>query len=139
MRPPHLHWVHAARVVIRAETQHSRAIAERLPDAVYAYNNFVKELQSPLQSSYQVARNNLVRHKERSKEYRDRNVNTPLLTIDDKVLLHDERIRKGRSANLSSRWIGPYDIVDIDDVNVTLKLPRNKTLKVHANRLKPFF
>ena len=93
------------------------------PDDVYAYD-FVKELQSRLQSSYQVARNNLVRHKERSKEYHDRNVNTPLFTAGDKVLLHDERIRRDL---LSSPWIGPYDIVDID-VNVTLKLPRNKTL-----------
>jgi hypothetical protein len=36
-------------------------------------------------------------------------------------------------------YIGPYDITEIDDVNVTLRLPRNRTLKVHANRLKPFF
>jgi len=99
----------------------------------------VKELQSRLQSSYQAARNNLVRHKERSKEYHDRNVNTPLFTTGDKDLLHDERVRRGRSAKLSSPWIGPYDIVDVDDVNVTLKLPRNRMLKVHANRLKPFF
>jgi hypothetical protein len=97
------------------------------------------KLQSRLQSSYQVARNNLVRHKERSKDYHDRNVNTLLFTAGDKVLLHADWIRKGRSAKLSSPWIGPYDIVDIDDVNVTLKLPRNKALKVHANRLKPFF
>jgi hypothetical protein len=109
------------------------------PDAVYAYNDFVKELQSRLQSSYQVARNNLVQHKERSKEYHDRNVNTPMFTTGDTVLLHDQRIRRGRSAKLSSPWIGPHDIVDIDDVNVTLKLPCNRTLKVHANSLKPFF
>ena len=99
----------------------------------------VKELQSRLQSSYLVARSNPAQHKERSKEYHDRNVNTPLFTIGDKVLLHDENVRRGRSAKLSSPWIGPYDIVDIDDVNVTLKLPRNRTIKVHANRLKPFF
>jgi len=55
------------------------------PDTVYAYDDFVKELQSRLQSSYQVATNNLVRHKERSKEYHDRNVNTPLFTTGDQV------------------------------------------------------
>jgi len=75
----------------------------------------------------------------RSKEYHDRNVNTPLFTIGDKVLLHDKKVRRGRSDKLSSPYIGPYEIIDIDDVNVTLKLPRNRTLKVHANRLKPFF
>ena len=107
------------------------------PDAQYTYNNYVKELQSHLQSSYPVARSNLTQQKEHNKEYHDRNVNTPWFTIGDKVLLHDEKVRRGRSAKLSFPWIGPYDI-DIDDVNMTLKLPWNRTLKVHINRLKPF-
>jgi hypothetical protein len=109
------------------------------PDVQYVYDDCVKELQSRLQSSYQVARSNLAQHKERSKEYHDRNINIPLFTIGDKVLLHDEKVRRGRSTKLSSPWISPYSIVDIDDVNKTLKLPRNRTLKVHGNRLKPFF
>jgi len=54
------------------------------------------------------------------------------------VLLHDEELRRCRSAKLNP-YIGPYEIRAVDDVNVTLKLPKNKTLKVHANRLKPFF
>jgi hypothetical protein len=86
-----------------------------------------------------MARNNLELQKERSKEYHDRNVNTPLFSVGDKVLLYDKKIRRGRSAKLSPPWIGPYEITDVDDVNVTLKLPKNRTLKVHANRLKPFF
>jgi hypothetical protein len=77
--------------------------------------------------------------KERGKEYHVRNVNTPLFTIGDKVFLHDQKVRRGRSAKLCSLYIGQYEILDIEDVNVTLKLPRNRTLKVHANRLKPFF
>jgi hypothetical protein len=108
------------------------------PDTQYTYDNYVKELQSRLQSSYQTARNNLEFQKERSKEYHDRSVNNPLFTLGDKVLLHDENVRRGRSAKLSPPWIGPYEIIDIDDVNVTLRLPRNKTLKVHAKGLKPF-
>jgi len=53
-------------------------------------------------------------------------------------MLHDEKIRRGRSAKLTQPYIGPYEITAVD-VNVTLKLPRNRILKVHANRLKPFF
>jgi len=53
-------------------------------------------------------------------------------------LLHDETVRRGRSSKLTQSWIGPYEIISLGDVNVTLKLPRNRTLKVHANRLKPF-
>jgi hypothetical protein len=95
------------------------------PETEYTYGNYVKELQSRLQSSYQTARVNLELQKELSKEYHDRNVNTPLFTIGDKVLLHDERIRQGRSAKLSPPYIGPYVIIGVDGVNITLKMPKN--------------
>jgi hypothetical protein len=55
------------------------------------------------------------------------------------VLLHDEIIRRGRSAKLSPPFIGSYEIIDVYDMNITLKPPKYKTLKVHANRQKPFF
>jgi hypothetical protein len=68
--------------------------------------------------------------KERSKEYHDKNVNVPLFTVGDKVHLDDEKIRRSRSLKLSPLWIGSYEITDIDDVNITLRLPKNRTLKV---------
>jgi hypothetical protein len=114
-------------------------LQKELPDVQYSYDNYVRELQSRLQSCYETARMTLKTQKERSKEYYDRNVNTPLFSVGDKVLLHDERIRRGRSQKLSPPWMGPCEITDVDDVNITLKLPRNRTLRVHANRLKPFF
>ena len=60
------------------------------PDTQYTYDNYVKELQSRLQSCYKTAKSNLESRKERSKEYHDRTVSTPLFVIGDKVLLHDE-------------------------------------------------
>jgi hypothetical protein len=114
-------------------------LQKETPSVQYTYDNYIRELQSRLQSSYQLAKSNLITKKERSKEQHDKTVNIPLFSVGDRVLLHDEKIRRGRSLKLSPPWIGPYDIIEIDDVNVTLKLPRNKTLKVHANRLKPFF
>jgi hypothetical protein len=105
----------------------------------YNYDNYVQELQSRLQTCYEVVRSNLKAKKERSKEYYDMNTNVPLFAVGEKVLLHDERLRRGRSAKLSQPYIGPYEIISVDDVNVTLKLPRNKTLRVQANRLKTFF
>jgi hypothetical protein len=67
------------------------------------------------------------------------NTNVPLFAVGEKVLLHDEKLRRGRSSKLSLPYIGPYEIVSVDGVNITLQLPRNKTLKVHAKRLKPIF
>jgi hypothetical protein len=114
-------------------------LQKETPEIPYTHDNYVKELQARLQSSYETARSNLQGKKEKSKEYHDRTANVPLFVVGDKVLLHDETVRRGRSSKLSKSWIGPYDIISLDDVNVTLKLPRNRTLKVHTNRLKPFF
>ena len=114
-------------------------LQKETPEIQYTFDNYVKELQDRLQSSYEIARSNLQVKKEKSKECYDRTVNVPLFVIGDKVLLHDETVRRGRSSKLSQSWVGPYEIISLDDVNVTLKLPRNRTLKVHANRLKPFF
>jgi hypothetical protein len=114
-------------------------LQKEAPGVLYTYDNYIKELQSRLQSSYELAKSSLIAKKERSKEQHDKTVNIPLFSVGDKVLLHDERIRRGRSLKLSPPWIGPYEITEVNDVNITLKLPRNKTLKVHANRLKPFF
>jgi hypothetical protein len=65
-------------------------------------------------------------------------VNIPLFVVGVEVLLHDETVRRGISSKLSQSWVCPYEIISLDDVNVTLKLPRNRTLKLHAKRLKSF-
>lgn len=96
------------------------------PDVQYSYDNYVKELKSRLQSSYELAKGNLIAKKERSKEYHDKNINVPLFAVGDKVLLHDEKVRRGRSLKLSPPWIGPYEVTDVDDVNITLKLPKKE-------------
>ena len=57
------------------------------PDAQYTLDDYVKELQSCLQSSYRVARSNLAQQKERGKEYHDRNINTSLFTTGDKSFI----------------------------------------------------
>jgi len=116
-----------------------RYITEGTPDVRYDYNSYVQELQSLLQSCYEVARTHLKAKKERSKENYDRDTNVPLFALGEKVLLHYEKVRRARSAKLFPPYIGPYEIISVYDVNVTLKLPRNKTSKVHANRLKSFF
>jgi transposase InsO family protein len=89
------------------------------PNVQYTYDNYIRELQSRLQSSYELAKNNLISKKERSKEYHDKNVNVPLFTVRDKVLLHDEQVRRGRSLKLSPPWIGPYEVTEADDAIIS--------------------
>ena len=139
--PPYCHGIHPPphELLFSRKPDTPGVLQKEPPETHYSYGNYIKELQTWLQSSYQTAKTNLKSQKEHSKEYCDRNVNTPLFSVWDKILLHDEKTRQGRSSKLSPPWIGPYKITDIDDMNITLKLPRNRTLKVHANRLKPFF
>jgi hypothetical protein len=61
-----------------------------------------------------------------------------LFVEGEKVLLHYEKVHCSKSVNLSQPWIGPYEIISVDDVNITVILPSKKILKVHANGLKPF-
>ena len=69
--------------------------------------SYVQELQSRLQSCYEVARSNLKINKEKSKEYYDRNINVPLFAMGENVLLLDEKVWRGRSAKLTQPYIGP--------------------------------
>ena len=41
------------------------------------------------------------------------------------MFLH-EKLRRGRSAKLTQPYIGPYEIIAVDDMNVTLKYLRIK-------------
>ena len=54
------------------------------------------------------------------------------------MLLFDETVRRGRSKKLSPQYVGPYEVLSVDGVNVTIKKGRN-TQKVHVNRIRPFY
>ena len=49
----------------------------------YNYDSYVQELQSRLQTCYEVAKTNLNAKKERNKEFYDRNTNVPLFAIGE--------------------------------------------------------
>jgi len=57
--------------------------------------------------------------------------------MGQKVLLFDETVRRGRSKKLNPQYIGPYEVLAVDGVNVTIRKGRTKQ-KVHVNRIKPF-
>jgi hypothetical protein len=104
------------------------------PSPRYNYEDYVAELQGRLQTAHQVANGNLMR----SKDYYDKNTEEMRVQVGVKVLLFDETVRRGRSRKLSSQWIGPYTATEVDRVNVTIGRGR-KLLKVHKNRVKPFY
>ena len=76
--------------------------------------------------------------KGKSKEHYDKTSGEMKLQVGDKVLLFDETVWRSRSRKLSSQWIGPYEVVEVNKVNATIRNGR-KLIKVHVNRLKPFY
>ena len=108
------------------------------PTPRYNYDDYVSELKGRLQSAHAIARENLLQSKERSKVDYGKKTVYIAPHVGDKVLLFDESVRRGRSRKLSVQWVGPYVVLAADGVNATIKRGRS-TIKVHVNRLRPFF
>jgi len=98
----------------------------------------MSELDWRLQAAHHVARQNLIASKVRSKDYYDKGTEVMKTEVGEKVLLYDETVRRGRSRKLSSQWIVPCDVVEVNKVNATIR-KGHKLIKVHVNRLKPFY
>jgi hypothetical protein len=107
------------------------------PSPQYHYDDYVSELKGRFQTAHHVAKKNLIASKVRSKDYYGKGTEMMKIEVGDKVLLYNETVRRDRSRKLSSQWIGPYEVVEVNKVNATIKKGR-KLLKVHVNRLKPF-
>ena len=108
------------------------------PSPQYNYGNYMSELKGSLQTANRIARDNLIESKFRSKDYYDKEIESMKIVVGDKVLLYDNFARWGRSKKLSSQWIGPYEVMELNKVNATIKRGC-RLIKVHVNRLKPFY
>jgi hypothetical protein len=105
----------------------------------YVYDTYVKELEARLQSSYAMARQNLESSNVQNKRHYDQYVYVPKFKIGQQILVKDESVRRGRSKKLEAPYVGPCEILKIEGRNLLLRMKRSKTMKIHANRAKPFF
>lgn len=109
------------------------------PQINYSYDDLISDIQQKFQYIWQDARERTVAAKERSKDYYDQSANPREFTINDRVLLYNESVRRGRSKKLEQQWVGPYTVLEkISPVNYIIKMG-NKRYTVHANRLKHFY
>jgi len=62
-------------------------------------------------------------------------VNMHKFYVGDKVLL-----RKEKAGKLDPLWVGPYIIAEVDPngSNVVIGITKNKSVKIHVNRLKKY-
>jgi len=88
--------------------------------------------------AHEIARQKLILSKEKSKEYYDKGSEKCEIQIGQKKLLFDETVRRGMSKKLSPQYIGPYEVLAVDGVNVTIRKGRT-TQNVHVNRVRSFY
>ena len=89
-----------------------------------------------LQTAHHVAKINLIASKVRSKDYYDKGTEVMKNEVGEKVLLYGGTVRQGRYRKLSSQWIGPYIVVELNKVSATIS-KGCKLIKVHVH--KPFY
>ena len=107
------------------------------PEFRYTYDAYHHQLQHRLQRSHEIARENLINMKEKSKIRYDQSSTSHKFQIGDFVYLQNEQTKKGLSKKLSPTYTGPHEIIETHETpNVTLKIGK-KHVKVHTNRLKP--
>lgn len=103
------------------------------PEPIYTIDDYYHDLKYRLQNSFTIAKNNLLKIKEKTKSYYDKSINPQEFQTGDLVLLQNEKNKK-----LDPEWLGPYEIDKIISLeNSSIKIGRTSKI-VHNNRLKIF-
>ena len=103
--------------------------------------SYVTKLIDRTEKVHQVARDKLMEAHDRHKRAYDIKQFQNNYKVTDLVLLFTPAVKRGRNKKLSSRWTGPYQIVEVLS-DVVLRIRLNNKIKdrvVHHNRLKPYY
>ena len=100
------------------------------PEFKYTYSNYIDHLKLKLNRSQEIARNNLLYQKQKSKDIYDRKSNNNIkFKINDQVYLRNIVTKLNQSKKLTSNYNGPFKIIEINSpVNCTI-LVKNKKSK----------
>lgn len=105
------------------------------PVPLYNYDNYYHELRYKLQRAHQIARENQLKNKEKTKINFDKKLNPISFSAGDKVWLLNQS-QKGEGRKLQPLKIGPYEVVEImSTINSKIQKGKKKPFIVHNNRL----
>lgn len=109
------------------------------PEFKYTYDDYYSSLKLKFNKAHQIARENIIKSKEKSKIYYDKKLNDINYKINDLVYILDKQTKPGLSKKLSPNYKGPYKIIKVfDNKNVLVEIKSNKHVRYHVNLLKPF-
>lgn len=98
-----------------------------------SYSSYLTNLFNKLKDAQAIARENLIKAKQKSKNYYDRKTNAQTFKAGDYVYL----LKEPNKSKLGDQYIGPYKIISLlSNHNVKLAISRNKTRIVHEDKLK---
>lgn len=105
----------------------------------YSYDDYYSNLKLKFNKAYEVARQNQLASKERSKMYYDPNASTAEYKMNDLVYILNKNTKPGLIKKLSPTYKGPCKIVKINaNSTVDIEFTPNKIVTYHKNLLKPF-
>ena len=107
-------------------------------EPIYTYEDYVTELKLKLSHAFDRAHKHIIDYKERNKNYYDKHARSESYEIGDQVLLQKETFSEDKSKKLQPRYEGPYEILEVQNPNCTIRYKRYKKLKVHFNRIKHY-
>lgn len=109
------------------------------PKFHYTYDDYIRALQYKLNTSFKIARENIISSKERSKEYHDKRIHPKEFKVNDLVKLKAMHNVKGESRKLSAATKGPFKITRIyDNHNLDLQVG-NQIKRYHLNLIDHYF
>lgn len=110
------------------------SVFQRKLEPFYTYENYAFEMKQKMQSANEIARENLIVNKRKTKLYYDRTQRVQNIHIGEKVLIIDH----ARKNKLTPLWVGPYTVLDlVGDHNVVIQKEKRKAT-LHLNNVKPF-
>lgn len=98
---------------------------------IYNFENYVNEARYRLQIAHNEAHKLLIKSKERNKQLYDKNSRNVNLSIGDKVYIESLPYNKHKNVNQ-----GPFNIVEINEPNVTVIDKFKVTKTIHKNQIR---
>jgi hypothetical protein len=109
---------------------------QRRSEPCYSYDNYAYEMKQKMQAAYGLARDMLIKTKNKTKEYYDKGQNQEDIHVGDNVLIPNV-LDHTRKHKLTPLWLGPYPVIKVLEYNIKVQKEK-RVATLHKNSVKLF-